>query len=586
MQFRKMEKRNIIRTAIFCAVCACAVAVMFVTRSVKTNNDALYLPHDNIKLVTRVPIDNTTLLHEEKPNSRVILSWYESTVKLNDKEKKQLNGVMYPVVLKDTSLDFKSSDNTIAEVDNSGNITAKKPGSIEITVKNDYTGISSKAYLQVIQPVTGFWLKKSTINLYTTDMGVRLETEITPIDATNTSVQWYSKDTNIVEVDSNGHLKPINTGMTEIVATTNDGEFSGKCFVNVINEVIKAQTVTIQNKDNITLKVGESWDAIASVLPANAKNKTVEWTSDNESVATVTKNGKVKAEGEGTVKITAKNPDGPSDSVEITVSGSLSNDTANVNTSYASTAQSGVTYVKYDMTLDDMVKAQGSDTASVNRSPASSDKIREYLDPLQFCAGAYRYQFMDLSKYNGISEETLAKFLEGKGTLSGQAKTFIEAAKQYNISELYLVAHACLESGYGTSTLASGVEVNGVKVYNMFGINAYDGSVVSSGSNRAYKEGWTSPALAISGGAKWISEHYINSTEARQNTLYKMRWNPDNPGQHMYAGDVAWATTQAVIMERLFKEFPDAKIYYEIPVYNGSNAAVIDDAEAMSNAEQ
>ena len=54
-----------------------------------------------------------------------------------------------------------------------------------------------------------------------------------------------------------------------------------------------------------------------------------------------------------------------------------------------------------------------------------------------------------------------------------------------------------------------------------------------------------------------------------------MRWNPDNPGEHMYATDIEWAVKQAVIIDRLASQFPDASFAYEIPVYSGSNAAVI-----------
>ncbi len=555
--------------------------------AVNTHNDGMEAPNDLLDMVTRTPIDSRGFFYGISPRAGIMLSWHDNTIKLEEEgdNSEKLSGVLYPVTVPDATLEYISSNDEVAEIDETGKITAKTPGSIEISVKNDFTGQQSKAYLQVIQPVTGFYLEKSTIELYTTDVGVRLKADIIPENASDTNIQWYSKDTDIVKVDGNGGLVPVNTGMTEIVATTTDGGFTGKCFVNVINKVIKAESVTIQNKENVVLKAGETWDGIVSVLPANAKNKTVEWTTDDEKVATVTKTGKVHAVGEGTATITATSPDGPSDTVEITVKGTTDIRTADGSHSYT-IAASGVTYTAYSMTLDEMVqKQQGTPLVYAGGSGgATTDEVRRHLDPNQFCSGAYKYQFMDLSHYNGISEAELARFLEGKGTLSGQAAVFIEAAREYNVSEMYLVAHACLETGYGTSTLASGVEVNGTKVYNMFGIAAYDGSVVASGSGKAYQEGWTSPAEAIRGGARWISEHYINASDgSRQNTLYKMRWNPDNPGEHLYAGDIAWATTQATILEKLFAQFPNASIAYDIPVYSGSNAAVIDDAAAMAN---
>lgn len=554
-----------------------------VYKSVETYNDGQHAEKDTRKFVTRFPLDIGNFFTEFDPPAGIFLSWYDYTIKLGEEDgTEQLNGVIYPITLSDRTLTYESSNSEVAEIDSEGKITAKNPGSVEITVSNDFTGETAKALLQVTQPVTGFFLQKSTIKLYTTDTGVRLASVITPDNASNTAVQWYSKDPDIVTVDQTGRLKPVNTGMTEVVAKTTDGGFTAKCFVNVINEIIKAESVTIQNKDNITLEKGGTWLAAVSVLPSNAKNKSVEWSSSDESVATVTKTGKVTAVNGGKAIITAKSPDGPSDTVEITVNSTASSNgdnMFNMNPTYAS--EGGVNYTTYSMTLQEMAELQ----MTLNPPPkyndgngsgyATLEQTMEYLDPNEYCMDAYKYQFMDLSHYSGVSEEALNSYLENKGILRGQAAAFIEAAKTYNVNEIYLVAHACLETGNGTSQLATGVEVNGVTVYNMFGIAAYDNSALSSGSQKAYKEGWTTPAAAIMGGAKWISEYYINSADGRQNTLYKMRWNPDNPGEHMYATDIGWAVKQAIIIERMVEMFPGASISYEIPVYSGSNAAVI-----------
>lgn len=554
-----------------------------VYKSVETYNDGQHATKDTRKFVTRFPLDIGSFFTEFDPPAGIFLSWYDYTIKLGEEDgTEQLNGVIYPITLADRTLTYESSNTDIAEVDGEGRITAKNPGSVEITVSNDYTGETAKAFLQVTQPVTGFFLQKSTIKLYTTDMGVRLASVVTPDNASNTAVQWYSKDPDIVTVDQTGRLKPVNTGMTEVVAKTTDGGFTAKCFVNVVNEIIKAESVTIQNKENITLEKVGTWLAAVSVLPSNAKNKSVEWSSSDESVATVSKTGKVTAVNGGKAIITAKSPDGPSDTVEITVNSTVSGSGDNMfsmNPTYAS--EGGVNYTTYSMTLQEMAELQ----MTLNPPPkyndgngsgyATLEETMEYLDPNEYCMDAYKYQFMDLSHYSGVSEEALNSYLENKGILRGQAAAFIEAAKTYNVNEIYLVAHACLETGNGTSQLATGVEVNGVTVYNMFGIAAYDNSALSSGSQKAYKEGWTTPAAAIMGGAKWISEYYINSSDGRQNTLYKMRWNPDNPGEHMYATDIGWAVKQAIIIERMVDLFPEASISYEIPVYSGSNAAVI-----------
>lgn len=554
------------------------LAVMvFVGLAISTVNDSENKREIQNGLVTRFPVNSGYFFGVEDTDKDIILSWHDNTVKLTDGNPAavKLNAVLYPIVIEDRTLIFTSSDPETAEVDNEGNIIAKKPGSVEITVSNTYTGITQKAYLQIIQPVTGFYIRNTSIDLYVTDTGMRVEPVFYPANASNTTVRWYSKDPNIAEVDQTGHLKPKDTGLVEIVGTTADGGFTAKCFVNVINEKIKVETVSILNKES-TILAGESRRLIATILPANARNKLIEWESSDSNVATVTKTGVLTGVNAGTTTISAVSSDGVIDTFEVTVSGYTKTPITSSNHINAGK----VTYVAYDMTLDQMAEAQIPTTPKyhdgISLKTADKERTRNYLDPNEFFRGAYKYQFMDLSHYNGISRDRLAAFLNGKGILSGKADLFIAAARQYNISELYLVAHACLETGYGTSQLATGVNYNGVRVYNMFGIGAFDSDAVGTGSKMAYQKGWTSPEAAILGGAKWISENYINAAGNRQNTLYKMRWNPDNPGNHLYAGDIAWAVSQALIMDDLFVQFSEASIAYEVPVYAGSVAPTID----------
>ena len=155
--------------------------------------------------------------------------------------------------------------------------------------------------------------------------------------------------------------------------------------------------------------------------------------------------------------------------------------------------------------------------------------------------------------------------------MDGHGSEFKKAADDNNVSEVYLVIHSCLETGNGSSDLANGVEYNGTTVYNLFGIGAVDESPIDAGEEYAYTQGWTSVEKAIEGGAKWISENYINNSKYGQNTLYKMRWNPENPAEHQYATDIAWASKQAKSMSSMFEAFPTAKYKFEIPRYSGQD---------------
>ena len=198
---------------------------------------------------------------------------------------------------------------------------------------------------------------------------------------------------------------------------------------------------------------------------------------------------------------------------------------------------------------------------------ASGNEIKQYFEPTAKNLTDYKFQFLSLAAPAGISEEDAKAYLEDKGILKGQEATFIAAAEANHINEIYLMAHACLETGNGTSKLSKGVVYKGTVVYNMFGIKAVDSDPLGEGAAYAYKMGWTTPEKAIMGGAKFISDEYINNDVYKQDTLYEMRWNPASPGTHQYATDVAWAAKQAIRMKKIYECFKDPAIIFDIPIY-------------------
>ena len=518
-----------------------------------------------------------TFDHSDKTNVAIKLSWDDGAVDLNGgTAEAKIKAKVYPINLPDKKITWKSSDDNIAKIDSGGNITAQNPGKATLTAMLYSQKKSATATLSVRQPVTGIFMPTSTITLYTGGEGRLLQTEIFPKNATNQNITWKSKNTKIARVDENGRVKPVGVGMTEITATTEDGGFEAKCFVNVVNSYIDVQTLSVKNTDAMTIKVGDSVNAIVTVSPSNARNKTLKWSSDDTKIATVSQAGRIRGVSVGTANITVETTNGKKQTFTVNVTESDAKDPFNLNDEVSDLDTEGtVTYTSYDISFPQIIRIQ----MGLNPPPkiwrnggmsyATESETAEYMNPNSFYTDAYKYQFLDLSKPNNVSEETLNNYLADKGVMKGMGAAFIEAAKEYNVSEVYLVAHACLESGNGTSQLATGVEVNGTTVYNLFGIGAYDANPVGNGSQRAYSQGWTSVESAIKGGAKWISENYVNSSDGRQNTLYKMLWNPENPGTHQYATDIGWAVKQAVSIEKIFSSFTDATLSFDVPVYSG-----------------
>ncbi|MBP3041426.1 SH3 domain-containing protein [Bacillaceae bacterium Marseille-Q3522] len=202
---------------------------------------------------------------------------------------------------------------------------------------------------------------------------------------------------------------------------------------------------------------------------------------------------------------------------------------------------------------------------------ASPEDVKYYLDPHKFENNSLAsFQFLKLSQTtNLVNNEVNDRILSGKGILQGKAESFITAGKMYGVNEMYLITHALLETGNGTSRLANGVQVNGKTVYNMYGIGAYDKDPVGLGAQYAYNAGWFTPEAAIVGGAQFIANGYINSG---QDTLYKMRWNPaaairEGHAAHQYATDIGWATKQVNQIYNLYSLLDSHKIMLDILQY-------------------
>lgn len=252
------------------------------------------------------------------------------------------------------------------------------------------------------------------------------------------------------------------------------------------------------------------------------------------------------------------------------------------NGQLTNTSNKSYTYNQYDRTLNEIVDIQSkvrplNVVKNYSLIPSKLD-IYQYMNPKNFENHDYAiYQFLKLNYIEGITAEELDVILLGKGILAGQGRIILDACKEYNVNPAYIIAHAFLETGNGTSPLSNGsIIVSTVKgvpvleskpIYNMFGIGANDENALVLGSERAYTEGWFTPEAAIVGGIKFISTDYINNSIHKQNTLYKMRWNPTSPATHQYATDIAWAYKQSYRIKEILNGCTNANLIFEIPQY-------------------
>ncbi|MDR2561751.1 MAG: Ig domain-containing protein [Holophagales bacterium] len=155
-------------------------------------------------------------------------------------------------------------------------------------------------------PVTGVTLNKAAASI---DVGASetLTATVLPSNATNKSVTWYSGSSGIATV-SNGLVTGVAAGTATIYVFTQDGSKTATCTVTVTDSQVSVTGVTL-NKSASSISVGGIETLVATVLPANATNKIVTWSSSNTSVATVS-NGTVTGVAAGSATISATTQDG------------------------------------------------------------------------------------------------------------------------------------------------------------------------------------------------------------------------------------------------------------------------------------
>jgi hypothetical protein len=162
--------------------------------------------------------------------------------------------------------------------------------------------------------VTGIEFSGTTITFPINEEKALVPT-ILPTNATNKSVRWLSNNENIASVSNSGLVTGRNPGMATITATTVDGSYAASCEVTVTSIVL--------NKAKTTLVQGSGETLIPTILPANATDKAITWSSNNENIASVSNSGLVTGRGLGTATITATTVAGAHADCNVTVNLSM-----------------------------------------------------------------------------------------------------------------------------------------------------------------------------------------------------------------------------------------------------------------------
>jgi uncharacterized protein YjdB len=392
------------------------------------------------------------------------------------------------------NLTWESSNTTIATVDNTGKVIAVKEGSavISATSVNDIKATCTVTVTKQTIPVTSISLDKTTMVLAVNAKDT-LKATVKPDEATNKKVLWSSNNTSVATVSDNGAVMAIKEGTATITAKTEDGDKVATCAVTVTPTGIIEVTGITLDKEELSMTVGSKSTLTATISPVNATDKTVTWSSEDESIATVN-DGEVTAIKAGTTTITAT-AGGKTARCTVTATGSLGQ--VSINDEAAVSFATGYLAEKFTGTVTKIVFGEGSELNGddIGAMMGLSSSL-EYLDMTKATIVNEGGAYYTANKYDPYytSDYTIGNYMfegmEKLQTVLLPANTKrIESAfnecpeiTSYNIPEgVDFISVAFNEAHMESITLPASVDVTEVRYANN-SLGALDNIYVAKGN--------------------------------------------------------------------------------------------------------
>lgn len=233
------------------------------------------------------------------------VSLNQSSAEMIVGESVQLQVSITPSNATDKTVIWGSSKQSVATVSNSGLVMAIAEGSSTITATVGGRSASCSVVVSKrVIAVTSIELDKTEVTLVEGE-SITLTATVKPNDATDKTVTWSSSAPDVASING-GKITAVKPGEAAITATS--GNKTASCKVVVSKKVIPVESVTL-DKAEVSLVEGESITLSATVKPDDATNKTITWSSSNETVATVSE-GQVTAHKVGSALIKVITEDG------------------------------------------------------------------------------------------------------------------------------------------------------------------------------------------------------------------------------------------------------------------------------------
>jgi uncharacterized protein YjdB len=203
------------------------------------------------------------------------------------------------------TVEWTSSDESVATVDATGMVVAVSAGEADITASVTDSEMSAVCRVTVKVAAKDITVPDNLDVKLNDGNETTVEATVSPADATDVKVSYASTDEAVATVDKDGRVQVLQPGECDITTTLmQDGEKVTEKTTHV-KAFYEVESITLDSNEG-KLTVGNSHTIKATVAPEEAAAETtIEWSSSNEKVATVDSNGKVTAVSSGNATITA-----------------------------------------------------------------------------------------------------------------------------------------------------------------------------------------------------------------------------------------------------------------------------------------
>ena len=238
------------------------------------------------------------------------------------------------------TVEWTSSDESVATVDATGMVVAVSAGETDITANVKDSEMSAVCKVTVKVTAKDITVPDSLDVKLNDGNETTVEATVSPADATDVKVSYASTDEAVATVDKDGRVQVLQPGECDIVTTLTQEDKKVVEKKTHIKAYYEVEGITLDKTEGI-LTAGNTVALNATVLPEEiADETTVTWTSSDEKVATVDENGKVTAIAAGEATITA-NAGEKSATYKLTVQAKkVAQTTTNKNTNKGNTSSS------------------------------------------------------------------------------------------------------------------------------------------------------------------------------------------------------------------------------------------------------